>query len=268
MCDSRTQICNSLKPSLQTTSNFIIFHCLTRFLRDLGRVPLVGPVRERPLAGPPGGISGRSCPWSRRGLQADPPNSDAIRQPVGGAHLSLCQHSRLQEVPHHGASGAGRYDVVMKPLKLKLCPACLITYNTTTSQLLALFAIFKVLKETNAFGPASHWFRLSDSLWCGRTVCTAHVTTMNWFLVANQDRTHRDKRLPYFLCFYYFGCLYLHAVLVLQVWLRQRSWGTWRTCPLLITSSGFLACGSSVWLWELGPRVASTMTWHSQPFSL
>lgn len=53
-----------------------------------------------------------------------------------------------------------------------------------------------------------------------------------------------------------------------QVWWHQRSWGTWRICRLLITSSGCPARGSSAWLWGRGLRVASTMTWRSLPSSL
>lgn len=93
---------------------------LYRFLCHLGRVPLVGPVWERPLAGPLGSIGGWSCSWNRRGLQADPANSDAICQSLWCAHLPLRQHSRLQEVSHHGASGTGRYDVAMTPPILRL----------------------------------------------------------------------------------------------------------------------------------------------------
>lgn len=92
-----------------------LIHFLSRFLCHLSCVSLVGPVWERTLARPSGSISRWSCSRIWRGLQADPTNSDAIRQPVRRAYLSFSQHSRLQEISHHGAPGAGRYDVVVKP---------------------------------------------------------------------------------------------------------------------------------------------------------
>lgn len=192
---------------------------VTRFLCHLGRVPLVGPVWERPLARPLGSVSGRPCSGSWRGLQADPTDPDAIRQPLWSAHLPLHQHSRLQEVSHHGARGAGRYDEHASKSAESFC-----TIKTR-------------LCEVGQHSPGSD-LRTFPLMW----LCYFNVTWMT-----------TSRSIVFF---------------VAQVWWRQTSWGTWRTCALLTTSSGFPACGSSAWLWGLGLRVASTTTWLSQPFSL
>lgn len=80
----------------------------SRFLRDPGGEPVVEPVHQHPAARQAHVRPVRGPPGERRAGPPAPTDHDALRQPVGPAHPPLCQHGRVQAVPHRGPCGGSR----------------------------------------------------------------------------------------------------------------------------------------------------------------